>query len=145
MICEALLLTIGYGLTITMPWHNGPAPTNIDSAVVSIRTCEEGLGLYGRASEAGLYEGGITYGLKKELGDFSASFAPHFGVSYTDHKIPELPLRTQFDVGASAFLGYREWRVGATYDHNSNAGLRYPNVGEDRIIVEVGRTFHLPF
>lgn len=141
LLCLAPVLFVGYGATI----EKSSRSTDLSSMAIEVRSCEGGLGAYGRFQESGLYAGGITYGLRYEGQRWSLGVAPHVGISYVDHPVRELPMRTQFDVGGAVSVGYDDWRVQLEYSHQSNAGLRdtprQPNVGHDGWYIMFGRAF----
>lgn len=137
LLCLAPVLFAGYSATVSKSSRS----TDLSGSAVEIRLCENGLGAYGRFHDTGLYAGGITYGLRYQGEHWSLGIAPHVGISYVDHPVRELPLRTQFDVGGAVNLGYDHVRLQLEYSHQSNAGLRTPNVGHDHIVVMTGWAF----
>jgi hypothetical protein len=134
------LLLIGYAFPVILPWHQ---KRDIAAPMIEVQTCERGFGAHVKASGAGLYGLGLHYGLNKTWGDWSATIQPHAGLSYADHPIETLPLRKQFELGAELHLGYKQARVGLSYWHLSNAGLRQPNIGLDMFIIQAGWAFNL--
>ena len=138
MLCLAPMLLIGLLSTIQTSWHR---TASHDGVLVEAQTCETGLGLHAKAASSGLYAIGTHYGFSWRDGNWSATVQPHAGLSYADHPVRALPLRSQFEVGASVHLGYQSWRVGLSYWHLSNAGLRQPNTGLDLLAIQTGWTF----
>lgn len=138
-MCLTPVILIGALLTVNTSWHK---TTNMDGPVAEIQTCRTGLGAHARAAGSGLYAAGIHYGAEViAWNGFAFTLQPRFGASYADHAVPELPLRTQFEVGVSAMLTYRQAVISVDYWHLSNAGLRQPNVGLDLIGVMGGVSF----
>ena len=140
-MCLAPLVLVGSLTTVQTSWHH---TASHDGAVVEVQTCERGLGLHAKAATSGLYALGAQYGFAWQSGPWSATIQPSAGLSYADHPVHALPLRTQFEVGLSAFVGYRDWRVGVSYWHLSNAGLKTPNIGLDLIAIQAGWVFTIP-
>ena len=121
---------------------NASHTTSIDANVVEVQSCEQGLGAHIRATDKGLYTGGLQYGFTWPLyNGWLVTLLPRVGLSYITHNVPELPLRGQFELGVQALLGREHWRVGIEYMHYSNAGLREPNIGMDFAGVVVGGVF----
>lgn len=139
MLCLAPLLLTGYLFTVETSWHH---TQNVNAPYVEVQTCDKGLGAHVKASAAGLYAGGLHYGFRLIDGEnFSLTFQPKAGISYADHPMYELPMRTQFEVGAGLLAGYKDYRLGLEYWHLSDAGLRSPNIGMDMIGLTVGYSF----
>lgn len=138
MICFAPLVMAGYLFTMQ---PNQSHVTNMDGGLLEVQTCEQGLGLQGKASTSGLYGLGAHYGMQIELGQFALTVQPFGGVSYVDHPVHELPQRTQFEIGAELLVSYKQARVGVQYWHLSNAGMTRPNIGLDMIGVTMGWSF----
>lgn len=129
---------MGYLFSVQVnPWQH----TDIQERYVEVQTCETGVGLHAKATLAGLYGAGLQYGFTADFGKFSLTFQPKAGISYADRPFPELPMRTQFEIGGGLLVGYQKYRVGVEYWHLSNAGLRDPNIGLDMVGVTLGRTF----
>lgn len=139
MICLAPLVLIGHLLTIQTPWHK---TANLDGQVLDVQSCETGLGLHAKASTSGLYAIGPHYGWTWHPGErWSLTLQPRMGLSYVDHPVKALPMRTQFELGTQVLIGYDRWRIGVGYVHFSNAGLRSPNTGLDLIELLAGVAF----
>lgn len=138
MPCLVPVILAGYLLTLH-PNHAHRSTEN--GALVEGQTCEQRFGLHARASSSGLYGAGIHYGLSWHGKSFSLTFQPRAGLSYADHPVPELPMRTQFELGAQVLLGYDRYRLAVDYWHLSNAELQKPNTGLDMIGLMVGVTF----
>lgn len=139
MFCFAPLIMAGYLFTVQTSWHHSE---NVSAPYLEVQTCESGMGAHVKASAAGLYGAGIHYGFTHEFNEkWRITFQPKGGASYADHPIHELPLRTQFEVGAGVLVGYEQFRMGIEYWHLSNAGLRDPNIGVDMIGLTTGWTF----
>ena len=138
MLCLAPIIMVGYAFTIQTDWHQ---TTDVSAPIVELQSCESGLGLHGKLSTDGLYAGGVHYGFTGQWGDWSLTAQPHVGLSYADHPIPELPMRTQFEVGAEVLAGYGDFRVSIGYWHLSNAGLEAPNTGLDMLTLQTGWRF----
>jgi len=140
MLCFAPLVLIGYALTMEM--QQTRHPSTVDGTVIEAQTCETGLGLDAKASNAGLYGLGLQYGLRLlEVGDWILTALPKAGLSYTDRPRHELPMTYQFEVGGQVLLGYDRYRVGLEYWHLSNAGLTPHNLGLDMLIIQTGWRF----
>ena len=135
MVCWAPVLLMGYALTVTTEWHK---TQNVDAPIVEVQSCERGVGLHAKASASWLYGLGLHYGVQWRSERWSVTVQPHAGLSYADHPIDAVPLRTQFELGAEASVGYGPARVGVAYWHLSNAGLKEPNIGLDMVILQMG-------
>lgn len=139
LLCLAPIILTGY-------LFGGPMAAN-DSAklaapYVDLQTCTTGLGLHATALTSGMYAGGIQYGITWRPSSRTAiTFQPRAGISYVDHPVHELPLRTQFEVGAHIVASYDQWHVGVVFLHFSNAGLRDPNLGINMIGPVIGVSF----
>lgn len=144
MLCLKPVLLAGYMLTQSFSPTGDHAfnnQTNLDGLVVEAMTCEKGWGTDFKASTNGLYGIGAQYGLQYAHDRYSITILPKGGLSYVDHPVRELPQRTQFEVGAQLLLGYDQARVGIEYWHLSNAGMTYPNIGVNMVILQAGWSF----
>ena len=139
MICVAPLMLVGYLFTLQTPSHHS---TLLNGAVIELQTCETGLGAHIKASSSGLYASGIQYGLTWQITPkWSMTLSPRLGLSYVDHPVYELPMRTQFELGTQLLFGYDRWRGGVGYWHLSNGGMKDPNIGVDLLEVLTGWRF----
>lgn len=137
-LCFAPLVLIGYALTIERePYRT----SNVNGSVIEVQSCETGIGMDVKASTAGLFGVGIQYGFTKKINEYSITALPKVGLSYTSETRRELPMVGQFEVGAQVLLGYKQMRVGVEYWHLSNAGMKYPNIGLDMIVLQTGIVF----
>jgi len=141
MLCFAPIVLLGFATTIETSWHKTP---NEDGTVIEIQTCDKGIGIDVKLSMSGLYGIAVQYGLQKDVGNgVTIALLPKAGASYVDHPNEALPSRTQFEVGAQLLVGYGRYRFGVEYWHMSNAGMEYPNVGQDMVIFQTGFKFNL--
>ena len=139
MPCLAPLVLIGYLFTLQV---HATQTSNMNAPVLDLQSCETGWGVHAKASTSGLYAVGGQYGWTwQPVASWSVTLQPRAGVSYVDHPVEALPLRTQFELGTQLLLGYDRWRVGVEYWHLSNAGLRQPNTGLDLLEVLTGIVF----
>jgi lipid A 3-O-deacylase PagL len=134
-MCFAPLILLGALVAVQTPWHQ---TTPVSSPVVEVQTCETGFGVDAKASSAGFYGLGGQYGWQWKQDNYSLGLLPKAGISFVDHTEPALPLGTQFEVGLQGLAGYDHWRLGLEYWHLSNAGLKYPNIGMDFLVMQVG-------
>lgn len=148
LLCFAPIILAGAIIPIETPWHHSSiAP----SAIVEVLTCQSGPGLHARATESGLFAGGVQYGFTKDVGKVSFSISPQAGISYVDHPVRNLPARTQYEVGLQALVCYDRFCSGLSYIHMSN-GYRIGlcpsgddcrgNIGEDVLAITTGLRFH---
>src|SRR5574341_294369 len=138
MMCLAPLVLIGSLVSIETSWHR---TDSVVSPMLEVQTCERGIGLDVKAASAGYYGLGMQYGWQWQFDPFSVGLLPKAGLSYVDHPVSALPMRTQFEVGAQLLTGYQSFRLGIEYWHLSNAGLRQSNIGMDFLIVQTGWAF----
>ena len=140
MFCFAPVVLIGYLLTVNTAWHQ---TTNVDAPMIEVQTCERQVGLNMKlAPSTGLYGTGLQYGFHWDLTDhLGVTLLPKVGISHATKDYKELPLGTQFEVGAQILFGYDRLRIGVEYWHLSNAGLKSPNTGLDMIAVQTGWAF----
>ena len=137
MLCFSPMLGLLALFSIQTGWHSSP---DVGSVELQARTCESGAQLMGKVSPAGYYHAEIGYGFTKQVNeDWRVSVIPGAGVSYVDHPNPNLPLRTQFALSLAGMVSYRSVGLHVEYGHDSNAGLRSPNVGMD--FFKVGLTW----
>lgn len=138
MMCLAPLLLLGYALTLTQPGYHPPEQNGV---MVEAQTCEVGLGAHVKGVSSGMYGAGLHYGLGGSQGVWSATVQPSAGLSYVDHPVAYLPMRTQFEIGVALILGYEAHRVAVGWWHLSNAGLEMPNPGVNLLAISIGHTF----
>lgn len=138
MLCLAPLVMMGYAMTVQTPWHR---TTDVSAQIIEVQSCEAGPGVHAKAAGSGLYGAGAHYGISVSQGPWSLTLQPQAGISYVDRPVQEVPLRTQFEVGAELLVGYQTFRVAVQYWHLSNAGLQRPNVGLDLIALQTGWRF----
>lgn len=131
-MCLEPLLLAGYLFTLATDPHR---TTNFNDPVVEVQTCERKLGGFVQGSMSGLYAGGLQYGMRYKKEELSITLTPKIGISYVDHPVYELPQRTQFSVGSLLLFGYEDMRIGIEYWHMSNAGMTYPNIGVDTLLI----------
>ena len=137
-LCLAPLVLVGMVSTIRTPSHSSPVESGM---IAEFQTCERGLGAHIKASTSGYYALGAQYGASILVGPYMLTISPRTGLSYVDHPNENLPLRTQFEVGAQALVSRRGYHVAVDYWHLSNAGLKRPNVGMDFLSMMVGVSF----
>jgi len=142
-LCLAPIALAGYlyASEVTTNVSKRTEHTTGQGAVATVLTCDRGLGLGVKGATNGLYAVEAHYGLKGELGSFSASLLPKAGLSYTDHTVKELPQTLQFSVGAQLLLGFEHYRAGVELWHLSNAGMTQPNIGLNMVVIQAGWEF----
>lgn len=137
-MCLAPVILIGYLLTIQTSWHQ---TSTMDAPMLSVQTCEIGIGAAVNVSASGLAGLVGQYGWQWRAGDWSVTLQPKAGLSHAMQPVYELPAQTQFQLGLGLLVGYQSWRVGVEYGHASNAGLVSPNIGIDTISLQTGWAF----
>lgn len=140
LVCFIPVVLIGHMLTLQ---PNSTHISNVNGGQLEVQSCERGFGIHARAAPGvGLWGAGGHYGIKIYANDhWTATFLPKVGVSYSDRPYPELPMRTQFELGAQLLLGYEQVRLGIEWWHLSNAGLESPNIGLDMLVLQTGLVF----
>ena len=140
LACFIPVVLIGHILTLQ---PNTSHTSSVDGTHIEVQSCERGLGVSGRAAPgSGLWGVGGQYGVKiYDDNDWTTTFLTKVGVSYSDRPYPELPMRTQFELGAQLLLGYQQLRVGVEWWHLSNAGLVSSNIGLDMLVLQTGWAF----
>jgi hypothetical protein len=135
-MCLAPLILAAYLMTLDV---GGSTPnTNLDGGVLSVQTCERGVGVDAKASTSGLYGLALQYGLGAEIQNWSITMTPKMGVAYVDHRVWEQSGSSNFELGWQVLAGQDRWRVGVEYFHISNAYLSQPNYGLNMLMVQVG-------
>lgn len=143
MPCLAPILAVGFLATVPYPYEK--TPTN--SPVIELTSCATGPGVTATlAPDAGLAGFQVRYGFAYDFdNDVQLGLAPEVGMShdFTEPGYRELPMRTQFGVGGSAWVRLTNYLyIIVKYWHLSNAGLdnkeRRPNVGLDELALMLG-------
>ena len=133
-MCLSPVIMIGYAFTMMI---NNAHSTSLDGPIVEAQTCRRHWGAYASVIGSGFYTAGLQYG----IGLGRVTIQPFVGVSYVDHVVFELPLRTQFDLGVRANIAVGATQCAVKYEHASNAGLRQPNNGVDLVSIGCGMEF----
>lgn len=116
--------------------------TDLNGPAVELQTSVAGLGAHVMVSSRSFLGAGIHYGFRWSVTDHLSVVAqPFAGMSHAIDPMPELPLRTQFEVGLTLVATYRQYVAGAKYWHASNAGLHARNAGVDVVGPVVGVQF----
>lgn len=138
MICFAPILMTGALLTL---YPNASHESSFTGGYAEVQTCPTGFGAHALGLTAGLFTGGIHYGVSWALpGGVTATIQPVLGVSYTPRNVRELPSEIQFETGLNLMASYDRYTVGAKWLHASNAGTKSPNIGIDLLGLFVGVT-----
>ncbi len=148
-LCLAPVVLAGYLASTDFHFKSTKHQTTVENAaMVEVMTCDKGWGLDAKMATNGLYGAGVQYGFKFEPAqDFSVSFIPKLGVSYTDRPRVELPQQTQFGLGGQVLFGYKDARLGVELWHLSNGkslGMNYdsaPNIGLNLVAIQFGWVF----
>jgi hypothetical protein len=141
-----LTLFLGYAVMLETSAHS---PGHAPAPVIEAQLCREGLGGYAMATTNGLYAGGLRYAVPFTEDPITVRVAPHLGVSYADHPVPHLPMRTQFDVGIGVQGQVDRYVAGVTYRHWSNGETLFrwggadgaQNTGLDLLVLQAGIIF----
>lgn len=116
--------------------------TDLNGPAVEFQTSVTGWGAHVMASSRQVVGAGIHYGFRWSVTDRLTLVAqPYAGMSHAIDPMPELPLRTQFEVGLNLLATYDRYVAGAKYWHASNAGLHERNAGVDTVGPVLGVQF----
>lgn len=147
--CLLPLILMGYALPVSTPLH--PAGVT-GSPIVEVRTCNTGLGAFGKITKD-VSMAGLQYGFSKDVQHVTYTVTPQLGLSFSDN-IKSLPCDEQYMLGLELGIAYKGFLSKVSYSHMSdgralglcpdnNKTCSKPNLGIDLIAITTGFEFDI--